>query len=113
MNKSPLEMLFIQAVAADFNVCEAELLINKTIHTDIDYLRRLDEARWRIDNVENDEERIFWISTALTSLKKDKKTNKEKIVKVAKIASQTDGFCYESTYFADEILARIKEELLK
>lgn len=116
MNKTSLEMLFIQAVAADFNVCGAEVQVNKTINTDIDYLKRLDAAKWRIDNVENDEERIFWIGMALTSLKKDKQTNKEKIAKVIKIAFQEDGFFYNEAkpiYVASEILTRVKEELSK
>ena len=39
MNKG-LHELFLQSVAYDFDVCEAELILNKTIHTDFEYLKR-------------------------------------------------------------------------
>jgi len=73
MLERDIELIFIRAVAADFDVCEAELSINKMVEgRDFDYQNRFNQARTRIDNVENDGERLFWIDIALTTLKKRK-----------------------------------------
>ena len=72
MNKE-LHNVFLQSVAYDFDVCEAELILNKTIHTDFEYLKRYHAAQARIAGVENDEERLFWIGIALISAQKAKK----------------------------------------
>lgn len=67
-----LEKVFIQAVAADFNISEDELLTGLDIvEKDFDYQKRLDQAKTRIRTVEDDSERLFWIGQAIFNLRKN------------------------------------------
>jgi hypothetical protein len=69
-----LHKVFIQAVAADFNVSEDELLTGlDLVEKDFDYQKRLDQAQTRIRTVESDAERLFWVSQAILNLRKNAK----------------------------------------